>query len=400
MNMEWLPISIAILYIYNLVFDSISLFKFGKTVNDKQQEKSALETRENHRITDVIVFALSILLSLSLIVFFIWADIFPKNIVIPLIAIPTWGFHINNLVKASESVKSVVFGNDSNHNLSVKEKCNFDIISGIVLLFYSNFMPGKAEQYIIELSISRTVTGILLDIYSALIIFGLTFSIIIQLILPIKHLHKICKCISNKSKIIVKKLSSTLYYKHYEDTIVKARFTNCITDSVSHRNVLIRSIIYVLILPFSFLIDVIIGFFLCIFWYGICGITIIVYEFLSFLGKVFFYLISIVFNSPERRIIKNSFRLSFIISILFVVIMNRYAWIYEYDEVFLAVTEFLASTIIIPVIFEWIYSSDKNATNTQIQSQLPAQTDSSNNNQKNKNQKKTNRKNRRKRKKQ
>lgn len=390
MNINWLSIAIAILYIYNFVFDSISFIKDGKSANDKKKENNTQKSRKNIRLSDFIVFAISVLLLLSVYIFFIWADVFPKRIVLPLITVFTVVFHINNLFKASESVKSVVLGSDSNHNLSIREKYNFDIISGVFLLFYSIFISGKVERYILDLDLSRNITGVFLTSYSAIVMFGLSFSIIIQLLLPIKHLQKISVYISNKTKNTIKIVTRKLYYMHDEGTIVKASFTNSVLDSTSNSKILIKVMVCVFILPCVFTIDVIVGFFLCLFWYGICGVLIIVYEFLGFIGKGFFYIVSIVTKNPERKIIKNAFRLSFILSVMFVVVINRYGWIYEYDEVFLAVSEFLASTIIIPVIFEWIYSNEKDKTDKQSQIKVPPQANCLKNSQKKNNKKKPN----------
>lgn len=386
MNMEWLSIAIAILYIYNLIFDSISYFKTVYSDNDKQQKSLKQKASAENRIIDVIVFALSVLLFLLLIACSVWTDIFPKAIVIPLIAFFGFIFYVNNFVKASESIKSIILGGDTDQNLSVKEKFNFDIISGTILVIYSYFISGKIERIILGLSLSHTVTEALISVYSAIVMFGLSFSIIIQLILPIKHIKEISEYVSNKTKL--NKSTKAFYYGHYANAIIKANFTNRVLDSTSKRKILTKIFVFLLILPCAFIIDVIIGFFLCLFWYGICGVIIILCEFLSFIGKGFLYLVSMLSKSPERRVVKNTFRLSFIISIILVVIINRYELIYVYDEKFLTVFEFIASTIVIPIIFEWIYSNDKNKENMQIQTSIASHINGINTG-KNNNQKKT-----------
>ena len=57
------------------------------------------------------------------------------------------------------------------------------------------------------------------------------------------------------------------------------------------------------------------------------------------------------------RVVRNAFRMSGIIALFVLVIINRTEALYSTEDTFLAIAEFLASSIIIPVIFEWIYSS-------------------------------------------
>lgn len=46
-----------------------------------------------------------------------------------------------------------------------------------------------------------------------------------------------------------------------------------------------------------------------------------------------------------------------IVSITILIIIMRYSTVYAFDDSFIGVTEFIASAIILPIIFEWIYSN-------------------------------------------
>lgn len=67
----------------------------------------------------------------------------------------------------------------------------------------------------------------------------------------------------------------------------------------------------------------------------------------------------------EKRMIGIFLRIAPIISLLIVVTINRYTRIFLYNEESTAILEFIASTIIIPIVFEWIYSAN-NKRNEKI----------------------------------
>lgn len=58
----------------------------------------------------------------------------------------------------------------------------------------------------------------------------------------------------------------------------------------------------------------------------------------------------------DKHIVAVSFRLALIFSLVSIVILNRYQPFFKEYEASTTVFEFLASSIIIPVVFEWIYS--------------------------------------------
>ena len=58
----------------------------------------------------------------------------------------------------------------------------------------------------------------------------------------------------------------------------------------------------------------------------------------------------------DKRIGVLSFRVAFVMALAITVIINRYQPLLKNYEESTSVLEFVASSIIIPVIFEWIYS--------------------------------------------
>ena len=64
-------------------------------------------------------------------------------------------------------------------------------------------------------------------------------------------------------------------------------------------------------------------------------------------------------NLLDRRLVATSFRVALIATLAITVVTNRYTPLLRESEISTEVLEFVASTILIPVIFEWI-SSTKN----------------------------------------
>ena len=62
----------------------------------------------------------------------------------------------------------------------------------------------------------------------------------------------------------------------------------------------------------------------------------------------------------DKRIVAISFRIALILALICIVVLNRYQPIFKMQEANTAVFEFVASAIIIPIVFEWINSIKNN----------------------------------------
>lgn len=366
--MKWLLTLFAILYFSNIIIDSVSFFKEVNSTH-KQAHNNTQKTNSRHRVSDVVVFAICTICYLFSIAFLIWSGNSSKSIIILLVIVPCAILNINNAIKASGPIKDIIIGNNTNLDLSIKERFCFDIVGGTFIYIYSSVFSGKVEQIIIEFQINHVIIEFLLVMYSAIVAFGLSFFTIVQLIRPIKYMQKLCVCVSLKLKRRTNTIIEILLSGYNEGSFVTARFTNYILDVSSKYQLVFKILNRIVFIPFTIVIDVLIGLLLCIYWYLICGCVLVFLEFFGFLGKGFMYFLNITSNIPDRRIVKNTFRLSLVASVIIVVIINRYALIYEFDEAFLNISEFIASAIIIPVIFEWIYSNNKS--DADLKTQLP-----------------------------
>ena len=122
-----------------------------------------------------------------------------------------------------------------------------------------------------------------------------------------------------------------------------------------------------LLLPITFILDIIL---LC------------VNALVSFMGSAVGYIFVLariikktlnrisnwILGLSDKRIVAVSFRIGIILALSFVVILNRYQPIFKIRDANTAILEFVASAIIIPVVFEWISSIKCNKASSENKS--------------------------------
>ena len=115
-------------------------------------------------------------------------------------------------------------------------------------------------------------------------------------------------------------------------------------------------IIGYLLCPIIFVKDIIVSFVLLIvsLMFGIIEYTINIFK--AILKTGFFFVKSKLSSCSNKEVFIFSIRLSIILAFTSVVIFNRYNPIFANVEQSTGALEFLSSAIIIPIIFEWIYS--------------------------------------------
>ena len=72
-------------------------------------------------------------------------------------------------------------------------------------------------------------------------------------------------------------------------------------------------------------------------------------------------MLNAIFKLSDKKIVAVSFRIAIIAALVITVIVNRYDVFVKNVEESTSVLEFIASSIIIPVVFEWINSGRKSA---------------------------------------
>lgn len=117
-----------------------------------------------------------------------------------------------------------------------------------------------------------------------------------------------------------------------------------------------------ILLPITFLLDIILAFIsisLSLLSSSIGFLSLLIRMLRKALNKILNWLL----NLSDKKVIAISFRISLIMALVFTVVFNRYQPIFRVQESSTAVLEFIASAIIIPIIFEWINSFKNNHVN-------------------------------------
>lgn len=123
-----------------------------------------------------------------------------------------------------------------------------------------------------------------------------------------------------------------------------------------------------LLLPVTFVLDIIITLFNVLITLIINSIGY-VFILIRLLKRTLFKFINWLLSLSDKRIIAISFRVSIIMALVCIVVTNRYHSIFRVQESSTAVLEFIASAIIIPIIFEWINSFKNNHVNSNKDSE-------------------------------
>ena len=82
--------------------------------------------------------------------------------------------------------------------------------------------------------------------------------------------------------------------------------------------------------------------------------------FLLFLKNIFIKGLDIIIELSNRHITAILFRISIVVALIIIVVSNRYDSIFKLTDSSTSILEFVASSIIIPIVFEWIHSLKKD----------------------------------------
>ena len=286
---------------------------------------------------------------------------FPPIIVTVILVSPVILNTLSGAIIASNSLKTVVIGKNSDHELSLKEKFCIDLIACTVLYVATSFPVERFTSWIKSLQMNQLNINAFLSIYILFIAFGVSFVVIVQLIIPFRHLKKLFEFYHQKVGKVWNRWID-FFSEKYENPNIYAYNSRKAIDRFKIASGL-EKIMRLIVIAGAFILDIIIGFFRFLFSVIICFFLQALLIFAALVGKLLLCIINFITSVPGRKVMKDTFRLSAIIAVLVVVIINRLSIITEVDEEFVGISEFVASAIVIPIIFEWIYSGKKQNGN-------------------------------------
>ena len=269
-----------------------------------------------------------------------------------IIAIPVVVQFISRVLPSAELIKRIVVGNGSG-NLNLLERLAVIVLSVLVLILHG----FHADIWICELALSCDSAkwgDILLSASTSIFVSGYIFVFCALLFDPLKL-----------ALSITGGLLSSIPHKRIDDIASRAnRYVNGIfprntltvkyVDSIPDCATIQKILYYPLVFPL-FIIDIahqvmtlIFLFVVEVVWYS----YVIFRQVARALVKIGHWVLSL----SDRTVIAISFRLAIILGLSIVVVCNSYSSLFRLKEESSAVLEFVSSSIIIPVILEWVMS--------------------------------------------
>ena len=356
---KWIRLLFMILLIYNMLYDIILTLK-----QSGHSEFKDSKSRNSRTIADKAVMPLVLIMFIALILFVEFNRLVPRIIVVIIITIPTILQFIVGTIKAADSIKFIVMDDKNNKEITIAEKMQFDIfVSGLLIVY--QFLPMAKFITMVENNAnSVNFSQIILSIYVLVFAFFVSFISFVELIDPLRHLRKLFEFIARKIGSKSKRLS-LYFWTTWDNLLIKARLTDIIIDYVKKSKIGLK-IILSIVGMLTFIIDAIYNLAFLLYSSIVCSCLGSVITFARMIGKGILRALISITEIPGYMVARNAFRLSGIIALFIMVIISRTEVLYSTEDTFLTITEFLASAIIIPVIFEWIYSSSNSHSDSEV----------------------------------
>ena len=350
-----------ILFTISIIISAIVGMKKMFASSSQESTESNVSDNENNKSSWKDNLKLAIILSaiVVLIVGVVFIVINIKNLywLIIFISVPTYLEQITGTYQSFGIVEKVV-KSSNNGKLSFKEQV------AIKTLAYALWFLGIYKIFEKVIANSYACTNVYLSDMSVALIYVLAFYLYIFFIcslLPelifsaIRLLKKIFAILPWKSKI---KSCGDFWVNKIEKPIAFKSTLISQWETIGKWKLFIRWIRY-LLLPITFVLDIIIM------------LINVMISFISSSVGYFFVLARMVKKTVNRisnwtlglsdkRVVVISFRIALIMALICIVILNRYQSIFKMEDASTAVFEFVASAIIIPVVFEWINSVKNN----------------------------------------
>lgn len=350
-----------ILFITSIIISAIAGSKKMFVTSSQESTESNVSDNENNKsswkdnLKLVIIFSTIVVFIVG--VMFIAIKI--KNLywLIIFIGVPAYLEGIADTYQSFGIVEKVVKSSNSG-KLSFKEQV------AIKILAYALWCLGIFKIFEKVIENIYACSNVYLSDMSIALIYVLAFYLYIFFIcslLPelmfavIKLLKKVFAILPWNSKI---KSCGDFWVNKIEKPVAFKSTLILQWETIGKWKLSIRWIRY-LLLPITFVLDIIIMF-----------VNVMILLISSSVGYIFVLARMVkktvnrisnwILGLSDRRVVVISFRIALIMALMCIVILNRYQSIFKMEDASTAVLEFVASAIIIPVVFEWINSVSIN----------------------------------------
>lgn len=324
--------SIFVLYLSIRYIVLVQKSLLSKEANDNQNKKSKTKQAKDKNFEGVLLVIKMILISL---VFLLLMFFFKDNLYYRLMIFGAYVFiFIFYIIFGTKTIKLIV---SRKSNLSRENVTASIYLFGMILFF----LRDVEWNYVWNI-ITENDDYMIADILHAVLLVSLYFLYIIVIFSSVTFIFKdllsflIKKC--KAIKVLYNKISRKIM--DYDPLTFKFRVH---IKSSEKLNMILNIILDVL--------------------FVIPGSAILIFIFfLDILDSIFhelLQLLKLVSKLEDDIIISRAFKVAIVLSLIIVVAINRYHPIFIYKEQSTSVLEFVASAILLPLIFEWIQSVSK-----------------------------------------
>lgn len=343
-----------ILFIFSLII-SIFVGLREKTPQDREKtgEKTKVEEIVWHRRVKILI-SISVIFVLLIGFIFIWTKYKELSWLFFVFGMPAYLEHVLGTYISLGILGNVINSKDSG-KMSARE------LAAIETLAYAIWFLGiyNFGSKLSELAIGYPddiISDIMIVVLYVSLLFIYTFFICALIPTPLFYsimlLIRINEYLPGKKKV---KLFGDFLVERIDKPIKRKSVLIWEFEYIREKSIYIRWIRYLLI-PFAFLADIIVMFVLIVISMIISSLGYIV-SLIRLFKKTVKRLIQWILTLSDKRIVAVSFRIALISAFACTVILNRYQAFLKRNEETTAVLEFIASSIIIPLIFEWINSA-------------------------------------------
>ena len=338
---------ISALVFYNAICLFISAVRQVNNNNTTANTDGNADIKLSSKCIDGIVSTASWIFALCIVVLLIWylrdRDIKTVVYIGIILACITQRFY--DTWDSLGNLKDIIIGNKN----TKKENAQYTlVVCSAFYIILLKYLPLEGTIKIIRGSIQITLIQEWL-IFGFLFIYlcFYLFFLVTNSFIPIKQLNKLLEKTTINEDILFDPVQKIR--KKYQG----ARLYNKIWDSKAQT---FKTIIKIIITPIVVIIDIAIlttNYLIVFVTYSLAVAFSIIIKICKSLKRF----ISILGSLDYVKILRVSFRISIIISLFIIVVVFKLNDVKLVEERFSSVIEFLASAIIIPVLFEWIFTA-------------------------------------------
>lgn len=212
---------------------------------------------------------------------------------------------------------------------------------------------GRAANWSASIDTEKTLIQSAVFVVEFSVYFFMVGTLIIR---PAKDLAKLVTVIADKLK---KPYENGIIY--IRERIILNKTSEAYSQKVIYRQKSAKSwkkYIWAILLVFTIPIDLLIYFLQCVAFWAVWLTLLSLAAIVGILGKFCLGIVRWINNLSSRRVVVISFRVAIVTALLLLVGLNEYG-IFRTSQETTSVIEFIASVLIIPVVFEWIHSALK-----------------------------------------